>query len=72
MLQEFFEKLFSNTETKPFWQTSEFYVLVAAGVFTVINGANDTLTQLLDALAAVYGGSRGLAKAGSQPTKPQT
>lgn len=65
MVQEFFEKLLGNSETKPFWQTSEFYVLVAAGVYTVIGNPNETLTQLLDGLAAAYAGGRGLAKAGT-------
>ena len=66
-MKEFLEKLTSNSETKPFWQTSEFYILIGAGIFTVANGPNETLTQLIDALVGVYAGSRGLAKSGSKP-----
>lgn len=65
MLQNFLEKLTSNSETKPFWQSSEFYILVGAAVFTIVEGPSDSLTQLIDALSGTYSVSRGLAKSGS-------
>lgn len=71
MVQEFFEKLLGNTETKPFWQSSEFYVILGAAVYTLIGNPNETLTQLIDGLAATYGASRGLAKAGSSKKGPE-
>lgn len=71
MVQEFFEKLLGNSETKPFWQTSEFYIIIGAGIYTAIGNPNETFTQLLDALAAAYAASRGLAKAGSPKKGPE-
>ena len=59
-------------ETKAFYLTSEFYVTVGAvvaslaGVFPVNDKVGSTLAVVS---AAAYAISRGLAKAGTKPTK---
>lgn len=68
MLETFLKKLTTNSETKPFYVTSEFWVLVAAGVQTVINGPHDTQSMVLNGIAAVYAVSRGFAKSGVKPS----
>jgi hypothetical protein len=66
-------------ETKPFYLTSEFYLLVIAAINTiVISNPTDKKTLITDIMAGVYAVARGIAKSGSpyegesleqQPTK---
>lgn len=58
-------------ETKPFYLSSEFYVLIGAGIQTVINGAHDPKSLILNGIAAIYAISRGLAKSGVSHTTGQ-
>lgn len=70
MLERLGKKITTNTETKPFYTTSEFYVLIGAGIQTVLNGPHDTKSLIIDGIAAVYAVSRGFAKSGSKPAPP--
>jgi hypothetical protein len=68
MLETFLKKVMTNTETKPFYTTSEFWVVVGAAINTVITGPQNTESLVLNAIAGIYAVSRGLAKSGSNPT----
>lgn len=72
MLEQLLEKLTKNSETKPFYATSEFYVFVGAEV-TALAGwlpvHNPEVRTWVAAIgAAAYKLSRGLAKSGVKPT----
>ena len=68
MLEQFFKKIITNTETKPQYTTSEFWLLVGATVNTIIQGPQNTEALVLNVIARIYAISRGLAKSGSNPT----
>lgn len=72
MIEEWVKKLTKNSETKPFYVTSEFWVFVGAEVTTLANWlptSNATVrTIVAGAAAAAYKLSRGLAKAGVKPS----
>lgn len=71
MLEKFIRELMTNTETKAFWKTSEFWVFVGVQVTTLGNlvptGNATVRTIIAGAAAAAYALSRGLAKAGVKP-----
>jgi hypothetical protein len=71
VLQEFVSSLFKNSETKPFFTTSEFWVFVGAEVTALANwlptGNTTVRTGVALVAAAAYKLSRGLAKAGVKP-----
>jgi hypothetical protein len=53
-------------ETKPFYLTSEFYLLVIAAINTiVISNPTDKKTLITDIMAGIYAVARGIAKSGS-------
>lgn len=72
MLELFVKKLAKNSETKPFYVTSEFWVFVGAEVTTFAgwlpthNG--EVKTIVASVAAAAYKLSRGLAKSGVKPS----
>jgi hypothetical protein len=72
MMVELFQKLGSNTETKPFYTTSEFWVFVGAEVTTLAGWLPTSNAELKSILAvgaaAAYKLARGLAKAGVKPS----
>lgn len=72
MIEEWVKKLTKNSETKPFYVTSEFWVFVGAEVTTLANwlptGNATVRTIVAGAAAAAYKLSRGLAKAGVKPS----
>lgn len=70
MIERFFKRLFSNTETKPFYVTSEFWAIVGTSINTVLTGPQDNTSLVLSAIAGIYAISRGFAKSGSKPTPP--
>jgi hypothetical protein len=72
MLELLLKRLTKNSETKPFYVTSEFWVFVGAEVTTLAGWLpthNPELrTILAGAAAGAYKLSRGLAKAGVKPS----
>jgi hypothetical protein len=72
MIESFLQKLTSNSETKPFYTTSEFWVWVGtttALATEVVPTHNTQLKATLIAASAwAYKIARGLAKAGVKPS----
>lgn len=72
MLELFVKKLTKNSETKPFYVTSEFWVFVGAEVTAFAGwlptGSANVRTLIAGAAAAAYKLSRGLSKAGVKPS----
>lgn len=72
MLELLLKRLTKNSETKPFYVTSEFWVFVGAEITTFagwLPTSNSELKTIVAAAAAgAYKLSRGLAKAGVKPT----
>lgn len=71
MVETLLEKLTKNSETKPFWATSEFYVFAGAEL-TALAGWLPThnpevRTWIAAGAAAAYKLSRGLSKSGVKP-----
>ena len=73
MLEMFLKKLTANSETKPFYTTSEFWVTAGAVVTAAagwIPSANTELrTAIIGVAAGAYALARGMAKAGVKPEK---
>lgn len=60
------KEVIATPETKPFYLTSEFSLLVVAAANTVvISNPTDAKTLISDALVAIYGVIRGISKAGT-------
>lgn len=72
MLELFLSKLTKNSETKPFYATSEFWVFVGAEVTTFAGWLPTNNSELkvivASVAAAAYKLSRGFAKAGVKPS----
>lgn len=71
MLELFVKKLTGNSETKPFYVTSEFWVFIGAEVTTLAGwlptGNAEVRTIIAGVAAGAYKLSRGLAKSGVKP-----
>lgn len=72
MLELFLSKLTSNSETKPFYSTSEFWVFVGAEVTGAAGllptGNPEIRTAVMAGAAFAYKLARGLSKAGVKPS----
>lgn len=72
MLELFMKRLGGNSETKPFYYTSEFWVFVGAEVTTFAGWLPTSNAEVKTIVAAAAAGayklSRGLAKAGVKPS----